>query len=510
MAKMEFYSLEEVVAKLGIDEAAVKQMASRGELQPFRDRDKLLFKRDQVDILASNKDSMSDSIGLDPAGGGETGEISLADSGDTGAITLEDSGDTGIISLSDSASHETGAIPLADTGLGDTGEIILSSDDTDNLSLDNDGSTSIPLSDTGTATGADIGLSATGLGDSGIGLSATRMGDSGLSGTDLGGTALSADSGMDLHAAGSGIDLTGSLGGTDLPLSEPNDKSSEMSLSGSDIGVDLSEDNEGSSGLGLALDDLGGTASGDTNDSSAIGTGLGNAATKLGNDARQATGISVFDAGEVDEADPMAQTIITEAGIGADDDLALESVGSGSGLLDLTRESDDTSLGAELLDEIYPTGTAAGDTASGSQMDTAAGSSGVFDGGVTLEAEKTTASDDTAEDSVIATKDPSETTELQPPMPVAATAAPVAASAVAYEAFDPAGSGFATGMLLGATVSLTLVLTVCVSTLFGGTSAVVTMMAQDAGSLWKYVGMLGGISVIFGVSGLFVGKWLSK
>jgi len=28
-------------------------------------------------------------------------------------------------------------------------------------------------------------------------------------------------------------------------------------------------------------------------------------------------------------------------------------VGSGSGILDLTRESDDTSLGAELLDEIY-------------------------------------------------------------------------------------------------------------------------------------------------------------
>jgi hypothetical protein len=32
----------------------------------------------------------------------------------------------------------------------------------------------------------------------------------------------------------------------------------------------------------------------------------------------------------------------------------LEGVGSGSGLLDLTRESDDTSLGAELLDEIAP------------------------------------------------------------------------------------------------------------------------------------------------------------
>src|SRR5262249_18328283 len=36
-----------------------------------------------------------------------------------------------------------------------------------------------------------------------------------------------------------------------------------------------------------------------------------------------------------------------------------EGVGSGSGLLDLTRESDDTSLGAELLDEIGPKGSGA-------------------------------------------------------------------------------------------------------------------------------------------------------
>ena len=47
----------------------------------------------------------------------------------------------------------------------------------------------------------------------------------------------------------------------------------------------------------------------------------------------------------------MAQTAIN-AGIG--DQVNLEGVGSGSGLLDLTRESDDTSLGAELLDEISP------------------------------------------------------------------------------------------------------------------------------------------------------------
>jgi hypothetical protein len=39
---------------------------------------------------------------------------------------------------------------------------------------------------------------------------------------------------------------------------------------------------------------------------------------------------------------------------GVTDQLNLDGVGSGSALLDLTRESDDTSLGAELLDEIAP------------------------------------------------------------------------------------------------------------------------------------------------------------
>lgn len=59
----------------------------------------------------------------------------------------------------------------------------------------------------------------------------------------------------------------------------------------------------------------------------------------------------VFEDDEIEiDADPMAKTQITPAG-GVDKG---EGSGGGSGLLELTRESDDTSLGAELLDEIYP------------------------------------------------------------------------------------------------------------------------------------------------------------
>ena len=60
-------------------------------------------------------------------------------------------------------------------------------------------------------------------------------------------------------------------------------------------------------------------------------------------------GISVFDEDDLEiAADPMAKTVMT----GADEGLGLDGSSAGSGLLDLTRESDDTSLGAELLEGI--------------------------------------------------------------------------------------------------------------------------------------------------------------
>ena len=64
-----------------------------------------------------------------------------------------------------------------------------------------------------------------------------------------------------------------------------------------------------------------------------------------------AEGISIFDEEdlEIEAADPMAKTQIAPS---LEDQIAIEGVGSGSGLLDLTRESDDTSLGAEVLDHI--------------------------------------------------------------------------------------------------------------------------------------------------------------
>lgn len=90
-------------------------------------------------------------------------------------------------------------------------------------------------------------------------------------------------------------------------------------------------------------------------------------------------GVNVFDGEELElEADPGAKTVLSESDGGG---LAADSGGSGSGLLDLTRESDDTSLGAELLDEIYPSEGGAGDSTKAGLLQEMAGGSGTKVGG---------------------------------------------------------------------------------------------------------------------------------
>ena len=78
------------------------------------------------------------------------------------------------------------------------------------------------------------------------------------------------------------------------------------------------------------------------------GTGTGMSGSAGGSRA----GITVFDVDDAHRADPSAQTAV--GGSGVHEPSTLEGVGSGSGLLDLARDRDDTSLGAEVLDEISP------------------------------------------------------------------------------------------------------------------------------------------------------------
>ena len=55
MAKM-FYTLDEAADRLKKSADEVKKMASSGQIQEFRDRDRLMFKVEQIDLLSADDD----------------------------------------------------------------------------------------------------------------------------------------------------------------------------------------------------------------------------------------------------------------------------------------------------------------------------------------------------------------------------------------------------------------------------------------------------------------------
>lgn len=88
-------------------------------------------------------------------------------------------------------------------------------------------------------------------------------------------------------------------------------------------------------------------------------TGMGGpGASTSGTSAGSRGGITIFDVDDSQRVDPSAQTAINSSP-SAEQIASIESVGSGSGLLDLTRESEDTSLGA-VFDEMPAGKSAAG------------------------------------------------------------------------------------------------------------------------------------------------------
>ncbi len=183
------------------------------------------------------------------------------------------------------------------------------------------------------------------------------------------------------------------------------------------------------------------------------------------------TGVSIFETEHGDEDAAQKDEPAAMSGTGQDlsadsygDDLQLEAVGSGSGLLDLTRESDDTSLGAELLEEVY---------SGEDQIEIPANASGLFDA----------APGDVAEE-------------------VAAPAG-VAAVPVVVEAYDGSGSGLGVGMMIGAVAALVCLALIVVVALTGGTPQLAMLIADN---LMMYAGILLGATVVFGALGFVIGR----
>jgi hypothetical protein len=141
--------------------------------------------------------------------------------------------------------------------------------------------------------------------------------------------------------------LVSELGGDTGEISlAPSDTGSQIGLSANDSGSQLGLMPSGDTGSQLGL------SASDSSDQIGLDD-TGEAAASKDDTVITSYGVNALDDSSsiLDSVDPMGQTQIAPE---FDDQVSLDSGSSGSGLLDLTREADDTSLGAELLEEIYP------------------------------------------------------------------------------------------------------------------------------------------------------------
>lgn len=245
----------------------------------------------------------------------------------------------------------------------------------------------------------------------------------------------------------------------------------------------LAGGDEDSDEVTLDLEDTSSGSGLDLRDAEESSIGLVDSREGTGMDSREGTGVSVFDTGHGSEAgvglaDSGAEEQDQEPSFGGDagdtqigdavdDDLSLEAVGSGSGLLDLTRESDDTSLGAELLEEVY-----SGDE----NIEIPANASGLFE----------------ASGGDVQQEQMAEPMGGGVPMVV--------------EAYDGAGSGLGVGVMIGALVALVCLGIVTIVGIAGATPDLAMKMANSQSSLYIWTGGLLGITIILGLIGLFIGK----
>lgn len=197
-------------------------------------------------------------------------------------------------------------------------------------------------------------------------------------------------------------------------------------------------------------------------DDSKASSGSGPAPGGGGETTKERSGISIFDADEVEEVDPMAQTQVAPSQFG-------EAGGSGSGLLDLTKEADDTSLGGNLLDDVY-----ANKDGSGSGAPAAGGADGAL-----------------FEPAGVASD-------------VGGSGSGGGLALVAAEPYDATWSGISGGLAFGMVVVCGLMLAVAMMAMNGAAgSGLVPLLASN---LWMYVGILAAVPALAAAVGFFVSR----
>ena len=307
-----FYSLEEAADKLGMTQEEVKQLATEGRLREFRDGSNIMFKIDEVESLLTSDDAE------------QIEDLDLASEPVAEADDIDE--------LLDLEPEDETPEEVPDDSLFEPVEQEAQVDEL--ASLEEDALTLEPADDAQEAENLDEDLDALlGFADEDDAPQEAPSGDEDL---DL----LMADESDDLSLVEPELDVTASEADVDLglDLSDTQVVPSEPELEGAGDDDDILLAAEASS-LADGTPEL-------TNMDTAL----------TGEEGVNLLGQTDGDFKLTD--DTMAETL---AGLGAtgetsleeiEDDLSLDSFGSGSGLLDLSLQADDTSLGG-ILDEIY-------------------------------------------------------------------------------------------------------------------------------------------------------------
>lgn len=397
-----FYTLQETAEKLGIDEEKVKNLVRDRKLREYRDGSKRLYKTDDVDGLVGQ---------LDELGGGEETVDITADSDESiGLAPLDDESDKG---ESDSVEDEElmlvsdDEFSEADAGAEDESEdsdesgelgldMDLEVDDDFAAALELDGDDDKPVPEDGPMkdTGDDLTFEDSGEDKDGdeSGEAETQEEDDEIEFSAVDNES-DADEQKDSEKAkseqeeqkaknqeaGAEEQEIGLIGMEAEEESEPEEKepvgsgAEDSEENKSDLSGQIELEDENIDDADVNLDSVDGTninladlTSADTN----VGTTGVNVLSdtddgfKLSDDSLSET--RAMDSGEQSSSGGLGlgdegsdDSGIDEELGDLDDDLNMDSVGSGSGLLDLSLQADDTSLGA-VLDDILPGGDEGG------------------------------------------------------------------------------------------------------------------------------------------------------
>lgn len=415
MAKL-FYTIDEAATRLGKSEADLQAMVESGQLEEFKMHDQVHFKRAVIDQLVDD-----DGIDLE--------------------LPLDDDFDLG-----DSKVPAPPALSLNDA----SGSAII-----DDLKFDDDFAPTAPTAPTAAAS-PSMGL------------------DLGLDDLDL------SDSAKDMP----GIPVVPAVSTTPKIVTTPpnNDEplglldSADASAIAPAVKAKSSDDLDLDLDLGLDLDlDLGMEVSKPNKPSAGgidiLGDSRGDSAAAMA--ASDASGSMAPPPKRKPNSNQIDEEFLDIDSMSGSGSLSLETVGSGSGMLDDSTDSDQSSVGAALLDDggddTFGTGASLG------------GGSGLF-------AEPTEMDGFDQENSSV---------------PIAASSTGGGMVMMQAERVDSAMSGMGLGLMVGTLVAIILATLVVMGTRMGGGSALAGMITQD---LMMWCGGLAIATLVAGGIGFFVGK----